>query len=105
MVSRWCPVDAYSRSLLPTAYFEDLKSIKINCLLPGTHLYVIYDIYVTFPTTPIEIIKMCSIVSFNKLYNEYLGLRYNIPKRQLTDYFKTCKQLVFIIKTLRIISC
>ena len=41
-----------------------------------------------FPTTPNEIIKMCSIVSFDKLYNEYLGFRYNIPKRQLTDYFK-----------------
>ena len=79
-------------------YYQQLTlrpktSIKINCLLPGTHLYVIYDIYVTFPTTPIEIIKMCSIVSFNKLYNEYLGFRYNIPKRQLTDYFKTANSL------------
>ena len=93
MVSRWCPADAYSRSLLPTAYFEALTSIKIYCLLPGTHIYVIYDIYVTFPTTPYQIIKMCSIVSFDKLYNEYLGFRYNISKQQLTDYFKTATSL------------
>ena len=86
MVSMWCPVDAYSRSLLKTAYFEAWTSIKIN-------LYVIYDIYVTFPTTSYEIIKICSIVSFDKLYNEYLGFRYNIPKRQLTDYFKTASSL------------
>ena len=64
----------------------------MNCLLPETHLYVIYDIYVTFPTTPYEIIKMCSIVSFDKFYNEYLGFRYNIPKRQLTLY--TAKYLI-----------
>ena len=93
MVSRWCPADAYSRSLLLPAYFEASTSIQINCLLPGTHLYVIYDIYVTFPITPYEIIKMCSIVSFDKLYNEYLGFRYNIPKRQFTDYFKTASSL------------
>ena len=53
----WCPAGAYRLSLLPTAYFEAYSSIKINCLLPETHLYVIYDIYVTFPTTPYEIIK------------------------------------------------
>ena len=63
------------------------------------HLYVIYDIYVTFPTTPIEIIKMCSVVSFDQLYNEYLCFRYNIPKRQLTNYFKTASSL-FISKIL-----
>ena len=33
-------------------------------------------------------LKMCSIVSFYKLYNEYLGLKYHIPKQQLTDYSK-----------------
>ena len=32
-------------------------------LLPETHLYVIYDIYVAFPTTPYEIIKICAIVN------------------------------------------
>ena len=38
-------------------------------------------------------VKMCSIVSFDKRYNEYLGFRYHIPKRQLTDYFKTAINL------------
>ena len=38
-------------------------------------------------------LKMCSIVSFDKLYNEYMGLRYCIPKRQLPDYFKTASSL------------
>ena len=57
MVSRCCPADAYSLLLLPTACFEAQTSIKINYLLPDTHLYVIYDIYVTFPTSPYEIIK------------------------------------------------
>ena len=33
-------------------------------------------------------LNICSIVSFDKLYNKYLGFRYHIPKRQLTDYFK-----------------
>ena len=54
-------------------YYRQPKQVSKNCLLPGTHLYVIYDIYVKFPTTPYEIIKMSSIVSFDKLYNEYLG--------------------------------
>ena len=40
-----------------------------------------------------KIIKVCSIVSFDELYNEYLGFRCNIPKRQLTDYFKTASSL------------
>ena len=43
---------------------------------------------------PFEIIKTCSIVSFDKIYNEYLGFRYNIPKQQLTDYFKTASSLL-----------
>ena len=54
------------------------KQVPKNCLLPETHLYVIYDSYVTFPTTPYEIIKMCPIVSFDKLYNEYLGFKYHV---------------------------
>ena len=36
----------------------------------------------------IKSLYMCSIVSFDKLYNEYLGFRYHIPKQQLTDYLK-----------------
>ena len=78
-------------------YFRQLtlrhKQASKYFLLQETHLYVIYDIYVAFPTTPYEIIKMCSIVSFDRLYKEYLGLRYNIPKRQLTDHFKTASSL------------
>ena len=35
-----------------------------------------------------KLFKMCSIVSFDKLFDEYLGFRYHVPKRQLTDYFK-----------------
>ena len=50
-------------------------------------------IVVAVVLTPYEIIKMCSIVSFDKLYNEYLGFRYNIPKQQLTDNFKTASSL------------
>ena len=39
------------------------QASKYFFLLPETHLNVIYDIYVAFPTTPHEIIKMCSIVN------------------------------------------
>ena len=49
-------------------YFRQLtlrhkQASKYFFLLPETHLYVIYDIYVAFPTTPYAIIKLCSIVN------------------------------------------
>ena len=71
MVSRLCPADVIQLFFTANSLLWGLNKYQIK--LFETHLYVIYDIYVTFPTTPYEIIKNRSKVSFDKLYNMYLG--------------------------------
>ena len=47
-----------------------------------------------FQLHPIKPLVLCYIVSFYKLLHRYFRLKYHVPKRQLTDHFKTANSLL-----------
>ena len=55
---KWYPADVIQLFFTANSLFRGLNKYQnIFFLLPETHLYVVYDIYVTYPTTPYEIVK------------------------------------------------